>query len=155
MTPEPSEKAEPLNRLRQQLILAQVRIMEAEDQHDQLVPRIAELEALLAAAQTLADTKVDEAAHHQNVATGAQAHAAALQAQLAQAAADLAAARAQFTAAEQAAAGIRAGLENSVAELTARRDQLEAAHAALQTSRSWRWTAWLRSLERAFGGRRP
>jgi hypothetical protein len=25
----------------------------------------------------------------------------------------------------------------------------------MKASRSWRWTAWLRSLERALGGRKP
>jgi hypothetical protein len=55
MTPAPSETAELIIRLRQQLILAQVRIMELEDEHDRLAPRLAEIEGLLAAAQRLAE----------------------------------------------------------------------------------------------------
>ena len=49
MTPAPTETAELINRLRQQLILAQVRIMELEDDRDRLAARLREVEALLAA----------------------------------------------------------------------------------------------------------
>jgi chromosome segregation ATPase len=153
MKSDAPEPAETLNLLRQQLILAQVRIMELEDQRDQLAPRLAELETLLAGAQKLADLKLDEAAHLHNVAHGAQAHAAGLQAQLAAAAADLAATRAHHARDAASAAEVHASLEKTVRELTGRRDQLESGLAALQASRSWRWTGWLRSLERLFGGR--
>src|SRR3954471_1587375 len=73
MTPAPSETAELITRLRQQLILAQVRIMELEDERDQLSPKLAEIENLLAAAQNLADRKTDEAAHLARVLTEARA----------------------------------------------------------------------------------
>ncbi|MBP7481691.1 MAG: hypothetical protein KA788_04075, partial [Lacunisphaera sp.] len=54
--------ADPILLLRQQLILAQVRLMELEDIRDELTPQLAEAEQLLVAAQTLADQKSDEAA---------------------------------------------------------------------------------------------
>ena len=63
MKPATPETAELLHRVRQQLILAQVRIMELEDGRDEQASRLAEVEKLLAAAQTLADQKTGEATH--------------------------------------------------------------------------------------------
>ena len=74
MKPAPPEPSDLVNRLRQQLILAQVRIMELEDERDALAPRWAELEQLLAAAQTLADGKIDESAHLGKVLAELRAH---------------------------------------------------------------------------------
>jgi chromosome segregation ATPase len=65
--PENPEVDEMLHRLREQLILAQVRIMELEDTRDELTPRLAETMALLKRAQTLADQKVDALAHLEKV----------------------------------------------------------------------------------------
>lgn len=65
--PENPEADEMLHRLREQLILAQVRIMELEDARDELTPRLAETVALLKGAQTLADQKVDALAHLEKV----------------------------------------------------------------------------------------
>lgn len=73
MKPTPSESPDLLHRVRQQLILAQVRLMELEDVRDELTPRLAEAEKLLAAAQSLADQKVDEAAHLTKVQIDLQA----------------------------------------------------------------------------------
>src|SRR6187551_879288 len=58
--------------LRQQLLLAQVRIMELEDERDELAPRLAETSALLAAAQSLSEAKVEEAAHLEKVRAALQ-----------------------------------------------------------------------------------
>ena len=65
--PENPEVDEMLHRLREQLILAQVRIMELEDARDELTPRLAETMALLKSAQTLTDQKVDALAHLEKV----------------------------------------------------------------------------------------
>ena len=73
MKPDPAAPAEPLLLLRQQLILAQVRIMELEDVRDELVPKLAELEKLLAAAQSIADAKANEAAHLVTIMSDLQA----------------------------------------------------------------------------------
>ncbi|NBR58546.1 MAG: hypothetical protein EBT89_05215, partial [Opitutaceae bacterium] len=68
MKPAPAEStAELLHRVRQQLILSQVRIMELEDERDELAPRLAATATLLTAAQTLADQKIDEAGHLETV----------------------------------------------------------------------------------------
>ena len=69
----PPEPAEILHRVRQQLILAQVRIMELEDARDGLAGKLAETDRLLAAAQTIADQKIDEAGHLARVRDDLQA----------------------------------------------------------------------------------
>lgn len=149
MTPAAPEPADLTNRLRQQLILAQVRIMELEDARDSLAPKLAEIETLLRAAQQLADQKLDEAAHAARVLSDTQAHAAALERQLAQAARDLAAQAAALAERTAAVAKLEADLRAAHAELDAERLRLAdtaAQLARLTASRSWRWTAWLRAL---------
>lgn len=56
-----------MQRLREQLILAQVQIMELEDRGADGAARLAEIDALLAAAQALADQKADALAHLEGV----------------------------------------------------------------------------------------
>ena len=186
MKPAPSETtAELLHRVRQQLILAQVRIMELEDARDELAPKLSEAGQLLDAAQTLADQKMDEAGHLAKVRTDLQAqyeHMRHMQhvtnealndtrRQLADTTKQLVAAEQRtgqlqqeiVTLAEQASELTqnisRLGLEvvelNSTATVRlARIEVLEAELRTVKGSRSWRWTSWLRSLERAFAGRK-
>ena len=73
MKSDPQAPADLLALLRQQLLLAQVRIMELEDERDELAPRLAETSALLAAAQSLAEAKVGEATHLEKVRADLQA----------------------------------------------------------------------------------
>jgi len=173
-------------RLRQQLILAQVRIMELEDVRDELGPRLAALEQLLSQAQTLADRKTDEAAHlergrsdlqqqfdhlrhMQHVTNQALEEARALLAATEGREQDLITETGRLKklvtektdllceqqARHEALTGrVQSALEESAHRLT-RIQTLEAEQQAMKASRSWRWTAWLRSLERTFGGRRP
>lgn len=184
MKSDPVAPADPLNLLRQQLILAQVRIMELEDVRDELMPNLASLEAQLTAAQTLADRKVEEAAHLERVRAGlqeqyehmrhmqhvtnealiaARSEAAALATrekdllsalnQLQQHADGLAEAQRQHLGRINT---LEQELTAAQAESAARRErinQLDAEQRALKDSRSWRWTAWLRSLERRLGGK--
>jgi chromosome segregation ATPase len=135
MKPAPPEPADLVPRLRQQLILAQVRIMELEDAAEALAPRLAELEKLLAQAQTLADRQAGETAHLGQVLADTQAHAAQLHTTGLKLAEDLTAAVAQL-----------AQRETHLAQLEATRRGLEAELQAMKSSRRWRWTAWLRSL---------
>ena len=100
MTPAPPDPAEILLRVRQQLILSQVRIMELEDARDEIRALLSDSQQLLRSTQDLADQKLDESALRKQ-----------------------------------------------------RLDQLDAELRAMKSSRSWRWTAWLRSLERALGGK--
>jgi chromosome segregation ATPase len=132
MTPAPSETAELIIRLRQQLILAQVRIMELEDERDLLAPRLAEIEGLLAAAQKLADGKVGEAAHLTRVVADTQAHAMNL--------------RELQVKLTQELSGLAASLEQReirINQLEADRGKLEMELQAMKSSRRWRWTGWL------------
>jgi len=135
MKPASPEPADLVPRLRQQLILAQVRIMELEDIRETLAPRLAELEKLLAQAQTLADLKTGEAAHLTRVLADTQAHAAHLQGMGVKLAEDLSAVAAKL---EQR--------EIRLTQLEATVRELESGLAAIKSSRSWRWTAWLRTL---------
>ena len=137
MKSAPSEPSDPVIRLRQQLILAQVRIMELEDARDGLAPRLAELEQLLKTAQTLTDQKLDEAAHLGNVLADLSAHCDHLQ----QAGVELASTRAAL---DEAAARVTQR-DEAVRRLEITLRQLEAELNSVKSSRSWRWTAWLRS----------
>jgi chromosome segregation ATPase len=134
-----------VNRLRQQLILAQVRLMELEDARDTLAPKVAELTAVVRTAQSLADQKLDEAAHLARVLAEAQAHAAHLAQLHAQASADLAATRAQLATLETQ---LRQR-DDLLAQNESVRAQLTAELRAIKSSRRWRWTAWLRGSDRA------
>lgn len=179
MKPDAAAPADLILRLRQQLVLAQVRIMELEDARDELAPRAAELEKLLTAAQVLTDRKVEEAAHLEKVRTGLQAQydhmrhmqhvtnealnaertkSAGLERELQDARQTHATLRQKIATGQAQVDDLTTGLtqaRNESAAQLARIGQLETERRAVQASRSWRWTAWLRSLERMFGGRKP
>jgi len=142
MKPDPAAPADQLNLLRQQLILAQVRIMELEDTRDSLSPRLEEMAQLLQQAQALADRKTDEAAHLEEVLAESQLQVGQLQAlqhRLAQEATTHGLAMTEAMAALAARTETINRLQN---ELNNLRSELNHLHS----SRSWRWTAWLRSL---------
>jgi hypothetical protein len=142
MKPATPEPADLVPRLRQQLILAQVRVMELEDVRENLGPRLAELDKLLAETQTLADLKTEEATHLGRVLADLQAQFANLNQVHQLAAQDLAAARASL-----AETNARLGQQTEAAgQLAADRDRLATELRTIKTSRSWRWTAWLRTL---------
>jgi chromosome segregation ATPase len=165
--------------LRQQLLLAQVRIMELEDERDELAPRLAETSALLAAAQSLAEAKVGEAIHLEKVRADLEAefnhlrHAqhvtnealALARDEIATLTASIETLRqrslvdrgeidrllASTTALQEALAQTGRQLTESErlsTERAARSQQLEADLGALKSSRTWRWTAWLRAIGR-------
>ena len=183
MKPAPPETAELLHRVRQQLILAQVRIMELEDGRDELAGRLGDTEILLTAAQTLADQKVDEAGHLGKVHAELQAqyeYMRHMQHVTNEALNDtrqqLAGTTDRLASAEQLGGQLqkeivaladqavlltknisRLSLEvaetNSIAAARqARLSELDTEIRDMKSSRSWRWTSWLRSLERTFGG---
>ena len=105
-------------RLREQLLLAQVRISELESQLAKPDPRV-ELERKLAEeAQALADKHLES-----------MRNAGELVIELER---------------------VRGELHRIVARLL----ELDAQRRAMQQSRSWRWTAPIRSIERWWSGRR-
>ncbi len=174
MKPDSSDQAELLLRLRQQLILAQVRIMELEDARDDIATRFDDAEDLRRVAQTIADGKIDEAAHLEGVRSELQhqyEHMRHMQHVTNEA---LNASRSEFAAIERAYATEKqttatlssqiaalkalvnelqarvAGLAETSAERAKRIGALDGELALMKQSRSWRWTAWWRSLERLF-----
>lgn len=186
MKTDPVEPADLLNLLRQQLILAQVRIMELDDLRDELADKLTDTEALLTAAQKLADSKSEEAGHLANTLSGLQAqyeHLRHMQhvtnealnetrRQLAEITAQLADVRLQGEQQRKEIAGLseQAGQLNAslqqvnraLAEETAtaaarllRINTLDSELRTMRASRSWRWTRWLRALERHFPGGKP
>lgn len=179
MKPAPEEPADLSTRLRQQLILAQVRIMELEDSRDELVPRLAGVEQLLGQAQKLVEQKMEAATHLEQVRVELQAQYdhlqhvqhvtnTALEATRTevstlqdQVSALLTETEALHTLTQQLASteqAQRERLKQQAEEINALRDEsttrlarintLDAEIRAMKASRSWRWTAWLRSWER-------
>ncbi len=186
MKPAPPETAELLPRLRQQLLLAQVRIMELEDTRDELTPKLTDTEKLLTAALVLADQKSEEAAHLAKTLTDLQAqyeHLRHMQHITNEALIDnrrqLADTTTQLTSSQQRSVQLQREIvalndqvsqfkaklqrvtreldeENSIATARLIRcNELDAEIRTLKASRSWRWTSWLRSVERYFGQRKP
>jgi septal ring factor EnvC (AmiA/AmiB activator) len=135
MKPVPSDPAEHLLRVRQQLILSQVRIMELEDLRDELVPKLRAAQQLQATAQQLADAKADLAHHLESVVTAQTAQLAALGEQMAQL-------HQQLTAAGNQIGEFHAEINRLRSECQRHTDELQA----VKKSRSWRWTAWLRAI---------
>jgi len=136
MKSAPSEPPDLVNRLRQQLILAQVRIMELEDARDSLAPRLVELDQLLQAAQTLSDHKTDESAHLEKILAEARTQGEQLRQLQQQTSEDLATTRAALAEVTQR--------DEAVLQLEASLRRLDSELQTVKSSRSWRWTAWLR-----------
>lgn len=174
---KPFPPADPNSLLRQQLILAQVRIMELEDVRDDLTPRLATVEHLLSQCQELADQKTGEIACLNQVRDDLQAqfeHMRHMQhvtnTALEEARSRLADCEKNLQSGKQIQSDllIQLGhtnnqLQDALAQLQqarteisrqqARIAQLHAERTTMKTSRSWRWTAWLRSLERTLSRR--
>jgi chromosome segregation ATPase len=178
MKSEPVIPTEQVTLLRQQVILSQVRIMELEDTRDDLATRLAEMEKLLIGAQALSDQKIDEATHLANVNSELQTQFDDLRhtqhvthVALEETRGKLAEASQSLAAQAQVQADLLARISQAQAQLgqsdqslqqareeTARHSrritQLDRERRAMQGSRSWRWTAWLRTIERALARRK-
>jgi len=179
MKPAPPDPAEMLHRVRQQLILAQVRIMELEDERDEARTRLEDVEHLLAAAQKLADQKLDEASHLEKVRAELQAqyehmrhmqhvtnealhHARrqteAVENQHRQVQRDAASFKARLDELSENLASLRQNLDEAKRDSQNRADQiahLQKELATMRATRSWRWTAWLRNAEQKPGDGKP
>ncbi len=160
--------------LQRELILAQITLQELEDAREELLGRLAEQGRLQREAQDLADRAL---ADHDHLATAHRdllAHRDHLQhvlhvtnealestrSQLRTTENDLAAAKTRSAELEADLKAIQAEAARlsrelaATAELAAQRaariGQLDGELRAMKSSRSWRWTAWLRSLERTW-----
>ncbi len=187
----PDDDAALVRQLREQLILAQVRIMELEDERDEITSRRSEIDSLLQDAQRLADRKMEALTHLEQVHADLEKQCAHLRhmqhvtnealnqtrAQLRETDGRRADAEQQHRLARQEIAALQAevaGLHDQVSRLgdriaaldtevgavtataaarLARLSELDAEIRAMKASRSWRWTRFIRSLER-FAARR-
>lgn len=132
--------------LRRQLMLAQVSLMELEDSREELSTRLVLAERTLTEAQTLANTKIAERDHLAQVAAGLEDQARALTTHLAEVRIGLRQAQARISELQAALSAS----EQLASDRLGRIGELETTVRALKSSRSWRWTAPLRSIERLF-----
>lgn len=139
MPPVPQENPDDPHRLRQQLILAQVRLLELEDTRDALVTKLAMAGRTLEDLQAVAGLKIAERDHAITRMAAFETQNSLLHGQLSQALA-----RGLEIETELARTAAVAGAAQD------RVRELEDRIAAMKTSRSWRWSAPLRSLERLF-----
>lgn len=146
MKPAPMETADIAQTFRQQLILAQVRIMELEDARDELASRLAQVDQTLTEMQSMIQTRISERDRltAQNSELEAQLSSARLQL------AELDHSLQRSQARESELRKTLAQNEATSAERQACINKQEVQLHALRISRSWRWTAPLRSLERLF-----
>ena len=170
MNPAPAETAEILHRVRQQLILAQVRIMELEDGRDEQAGKLEDNERLLTAAQILADQKIAEASHLESIRSDLQAQfehmrhmqhvtnealnlsreqLVSTEQQLDHAHQEAITLNEQIVALNERIGRLSGELNESQSTATRRSAQITQLQSEIETikaTRSWRWTAWLRSI---------
>lgn len=145
------ESVDPLPLLQKQLILSQVQILELEDVRDELKTALAQRDRILAELQTIADRALAETQQARTNETAAQKasqisrdeqHALQLK---------LESLQRETKAAEQQLLEIQGALTAAKTVSVEQAGHIEALDAQLRkmkVSRSWRWTAPLRSIER-------
>jgi chromosome segregation ATPase len=146
MKPATTETADIVPHLRQQLILAQVRIMELEDTRDELTSRLARIDRTLTEMQSIVQDRIAECDVLARQRMDLETQLGVARQQLGDSAASLLQSRARESDLQKTLAQIEqvsAGHQGRVGEL-------EVLLRTLKNSRSWRWTAPLRSLERLF-----
>lgn len=135
--------------LRRQLILAQVQIMELDDAREAAVAALARTEARLNDLQRLTDSTLQALEDGRSAQRGQEAHLNDLRMQASERAEQLQQAESARLHAEDQLARQMA----LAADLQQRLEGIEARFASLRSSRSWRWTAPLRTVERWFRSR--
>lgn len=135
--------------LRRQLILAQVQIMELDDARETAIASLARTEARLNDLQCMSDSTLHAFEASRVAQRGQEAHLTDLGAQLS----DLAGLLDQAEAARIQAEARLAQQTTAAADLQQRLHALETRFNGLRASRSWRWTAPLRTVERWFRSR--
>ena len=142
MKPDSTDTNELLRRVRQQLILAQVRIMDLEDERDALTSQLGETEKRQTAAQSLADEKSDLSRNLKVSIEDCSSQLTETTQHIAQLERDLEALTDKSVSQHKELET----LGNTLSETRSLNERLDSEIVALKHSRSWRWTAWLRSL---------
>jgi hypothetical protein len=132
--------------MRQKLVLAQVQLLELTDAREGLLSRVEQSELALSALQSLTDQALADQQQTKKIADALKAEIHQLTELLS--ASRLAEQNAQVRISELSAILERAG--QTAAALLVQVSELEAINRQLKSSRSWRWTAPLRSIERFF-----
>jgi hypothetical protein len=140
------ETADIAQQLRQQLILAQVRIMELEDARDELASKLEQADRTLTELQSMVQDRIAERDRQAGKSSEFETQLNGERQLLGEIRLSLI----QLQARESELQKTLARRENTATERQARIDELEARLRAVKSSRSWRWTALLRSLERLF-----
>lgn len=146
MKPATPDPAEPSTRLNQQLILAQVRIMELEDARADLSAQLARLDPLLTETQSIANARIAERDHLLKLKVELDRLVDQLNRELGET-------RDAVHHWQSCATDLGKALAESIRTAAERNDritELEAQLQAIKLSRSWRWTSPLRSLEAWF-----
>jgi hypothetical protein len=151
------EPAGDLSLLQKQLILAQVQILELEDLRDELRMEVEKRAQALAELQGVADRALDESTRLQRASADAEAARQSSQGELQRAHAAIEGLHRETAALADNSAELQRIADEARASADARAARigtLETELRALKSSRSWRWTAPLRSIERLFQHRR-
>lgn len=133
MTAPAQDPTERINLLRQQLILAQVRLQELADAALQLQTDLDDRTSLLAQAQTVADEKLDEVRHLHGLLEETRDRALHWETVANETRTELATAAEQITV-----------LKSDLESVRKKADAAAHALATIKASRLWRWTRWLR-----------
>lgn len=158
MHPAPESRRTDQSDHGRQLILAQVQLMELEDTRDELTTRLAAAQELLDQTRQLSDRILGEhdllAAKHRALQTEFEAlrtREAELQATLGHTQERATTLDHELQTERDLGAGLAHDLRTAgrlAAQQLQRIEELESERRAMKASRSWRYTATLRSLER-------
>lgn len=147
------EAAESVSLLQKQLILSQVQILELEDVRDELSAELTQRAKILRELQSIADRAFAEAQQSQRDEANAQQALQALRAgtqQLQLRVESLQREAGNAAQRLQEAEKTVQATKTLAAAQAARMAALDAEQRKLKASRSWRWTAPLRAVERWF-----
>jgi hypothetical protein len=145
------EAADSLSLLQKQLILSQVQILELEDVRDELRADLAQRGQALTELQTIADRALAQTQQSQRDEAAAQQALHSLRAGNHQLQLRVESLQRDADATTRRLAEIQNQLSDAKSAATAqlaRIETLEREQQKIKRSRSWRWTAPLRSLER-------
>ena len=152
-----SEGIKILHRVRQQLILAQVRIMELEDATESLSGKLTDTQKLLAEAQLLADHKIDEASHLTNVCDELQTRAESSIRERGDFHQQVALLRQQSDQLNSTISRLNSELSKTKTTAAGQLERIKQLEAEIQTMKAAHgggWSDLMRLIKRCFGSRK-